>query len=77
MQTKPKNPKVITTAILTAKDYSDLSVVKVGAILEAEDGNEFILLNHLLDFKRFITPTRLDTGFIKLSIVNKGPYADE
>lgn len=73
-QTKPKNPSVSTTAILVAKDHELQTTFKVGAILETIDGDEFILLNHLLDYSRFIDPRRAANGHVKLTIVNKEDF---
>jgi hypothetical protein len=64
-----QKPKVFTTAILTAKNFQTNVTVKCGAILETNDGGEFILLNHLLDYSDFIDPRREKNGHIRLSII--------
>jgi hypothetical protein len=68
--------KVYTTAILTAKNFSTNVTVKCGAILETEDGSEFLLLNHLLDYSDFMDPRRVDNGHIRLSIINKEDWKE-
>ncbi len=69
--------RVITTAILTARNYTTNVTVKVGAILENEDGSDFILINKLIDYKDFSDPRRVDNGHVKLHIINKEDYRDE
>lgn len=70
MTTTPK-PKVVTTAILTARNFETKTTVKCGAILENEDGSEFILLNHLLNYNDFVDHKRVANGHIKINIIAK------
>ena len=77
MATKPKKPSVFTTAILVAKDHALQTSFKVGAILETTEGDEFILLNHLLDYSRFIDPRRSDNGHIKISIISNEDFNEQ
>jgi hypothetical protein len=69
-----QKPKVFTTAILTAKNFKTNVTVKCGAILETQDGDEFLLLNYLLDYSDFIDPRRVDNGHIRVSIVERGDW---
>ena len=75
MTTTPK-PKVYTTAILSARNFTTKTSVKVGAILENEDGSEFILLNHLIDYNEFVDHKRVANGHIKISIINKEDWKE-
>ena len=68
--------KVVTTAILTARNYTTNITVKVGAILENEDGSDFILLNHLVDYNDFVDPKRAPNGHIKISIINREDWKE-
>lgn len=67
----PTPKRVSTTAILSSRNYVTNTSVKVGAILENEDGSEFILLNHLLNYNEFVDPKRIANGHIKISIINR------
>lgn len=70
-----KNTNIFTSALITAKDHTTNTTVKIGTILEdSATGAEFILLNHLVDLKDFINPHRTDNGFIKANIVVKGDF---
>lgn len=68
--TTPKQ-KVFTTELLTSRNHVTNTTVKVGAILKNEDGSEFILLNHLLNYNEFVDPKRVANGHIKISIINR------
>lgn len=70
MTPKPKQ-SVVTTAILTARNFETKTTVKCGAILETEDGDEFLLLNYLLNYSQFVDPKRIPNGHIKINIINK------
>ena len=56
---------------LTARNFETKTTVKCGAILENEDGSEFILLNHLLNYNDFVDHKRVANGHIKINIIAK------